>query len=258
MNVLKEIRTGEKPLEKKEEKKEEKVVEKKEEKFESTSGGKKFEEKAKTEKYESAVFKSTGPITEDVTEKPKIVQEKVISKKKEVIQPVIVREREQIEINQVTQPYHQTEIKPAIIKEKELAPEFREYKQGMSEESKKEYKEESSKYKSTLEYAPVEYERIEKAPVIHETIKKVVKTEVQPVIYKETIQPEIIKEVKPIYEKIIEAPVVHHETKEIKELKTIRSTGQQTVKASDKKEGQGLEKKFEKIEISSQTKLQQS
>jgi hypothetical protein len=258
MNVLKEILTGEKAQEKK---KEEVKLEKKEEKFESTSATtsqEKFEEKAKTEKYEETVFKSSGPITENVVEKPKIIQETVINKQKEVIQPVIVREREQVEINQVTQPYRQTEIKPAIVKERELPAEYREFRQGMSEESKKEYIKESGKFKSTKEFAPVEYQRVEKAPIVHETVHKVVKTEVQPVIYKETIQPEIIKEVKPIYEKIVEAPVIHKETKEIKELKTVRG-GQQATAV----EGQGLEKKFEKVSISAsstttQTNSQQS
>jgi len=249
-NVLKEILTGEQPAEKKEEKEVKKEEFKKEEtttvSSNKSSDTLKFEEKAKTEKYSGQVFKSTGPITEEITQKSKIVQETVVPTKKEVIQPVIMREREQIEINQVVQPYEQTEVLPAIVKERELPSEYREYRQGMSEETKREYKEEATKFKSTVEYAPVEYQRIEKAPVIHETVHKIVKTEVQPVIYKQTIQPEIVKEVKPIYEKIVEAPIVHHETKEVKKLETIRG-----------KEAKGVNEKFEKMKISTSTTTQE-
>jgi hypothetical protein len=253
MNVLKEILTGEKPEEKKVEKKEEKSSTTVSASTSTSGSTQKFEEKAKTEKYEAQVFKSTGPVTEEVTQKTKIVQETIVPTKKEVIQPVIVREREQVEINQVVQPYEVTEIRPAVVKERELPSEYREYRQGMSEETKREYKEESSKFQSTVEYAPVEYQRIERPPVIHETVHKVVKTEVQPVIYKQTIQPEIIKETKPIYEKIVEAPIVHKETKEVKKLETIRAEGQTSAET-----GQGLEKKMEKVSISSSTTTQQT
>ncbi len=83
-NVLKEILTGEQPAEKKEEKKEIKKEEFKKEETTIVSSNKsndtlKFEEKAKTEKYSGQVFKSTGPITEEVTQKSKIVQETVRS-----------------------------------------------------------------------------------------------------------------------------------------------------------------------------------
>jgi len=257
MNVLKEILTGEAPEEKKEESKQEttkqeykKEEKDKKERFEEKDKKERFEEKDK--KYEGQVLKSTAPVTELKTEKPEIVKETVVQKQKEVVQPEINRQREQVEIKQVTQPYLQTEVKPTIVSERQLPTEYREYKEGMSEQTKKDYKEESEKFKSTTQRAPVEYQKVEKAPIIHETVHKVVKTEEQPVIYKETIQPKVIKEVKPIHEKIIEAPVVHKETREVKKLEPIVNAGQEK-----ELEGQGLEKKFEKISVSEKEKFSQ-
>lgn len=45
---------------------------------------------------------------------------------KEEIQPVIYREREQLDVKQVTQMMHETQIQPTIIQQRELPAQTRE------------------------------------------------------------------------------------------------------------------------------------
>ena len=63
-------------------------------------------------------------------------------------------------------------------------------------------------------------EQVENAPIVDETVRRKVIEEVQPVLYKETIRPLIIRAKKPIYEHIVESPVLTEETRPMVDLGT--------------------------------------
>lgn len=141
-------------------------------------------------------------------EKPAVIKEVIHSSEKHEVNPIIYREREQTEIRQVEQPIYETFRKQAVFTEKSFPAENRPTIQPQASDFDLKYREGLDKYKSSLEYAPVETETITKAPVVIETIKKHVREEIQPVIFREIYEPHIIKETRPIYEKIIEAPTL--------------------------------------------------
>jgi len=141
-------------------------------------------------------------------EKPAVIREVIHPSEKHEVNPIIYREREQTEIRQVEQPIYESFRKPIVFTEKALPAENRPTIQPQASDFDLKYREGLDKYKSSLEYAPVETETITKAPVIIETIRKQVREEIQPVIFREIYQPHVIKETRPIYEKIIEAPTL--------------------------------------------------
>jgi hypothetical protein len=57
---------------------------------------------------------------------------------------------------------------------------------------------------------------MEKAPIVIEHRKRIITEEVQPILYREVVEPEIIKETRNIYEKYVEAPILIEETREAK------------------------------------------
>jgi hypothetical protein len=61
-----------------------------------------------------------------------------------------------------------------------------------SKEFLEEYKK-GATYQSTTNELPQTHKVYTKEPIVHEHVRKEVVEEIQPVIYKETIQPEIIK-----------------------------------------------------------------
>jgi hypothetical protein len=131
-----------------------------------------------------------------------VVQERIHPIQKEEIQPVIHREREQLDVKQITEMLHETKINPTLVEQRELAPEI--------------------KVPVIMRGAPilpntvapsstvdaVKSSQVIHAPIIEETIKRTIIEEVQPVLERDVITPTVIKEVKPIYEKIVEAPHV--------------------------------------------------
>jgi len=131
-----------------------------------------------------------------------VVQERIHPIQKEEIQPVIHREREQLDVKQITEMLHETKINPTLVEQRELAPEI--------------------KAPVVMRGAPimpntvapsttvdaVKSSQVIHAPIVEETIKKTIIEEVQPVLERDVISPTLIKEIKPIYEKIIEAPHV--------------------------------------------------
>jgi hypothetical protein len=168
-------------------------------------------------RHEHYVTTTTAPtliekeqaVTVEHIEKGPVVREHIHQTELEEIQPVIHRERERTEVIQVAKPMVERDIRPTQIEEKILPAETRApVVQGESEEFRRRYMERSQMYKSSTEYAPVEREVIEKAPIIKEHITKKIIEEVQPVIYREVTAPHVIKEVRPIYEKIVEGPVL--------------------------------------------------
>jgi hypothetical protein len=151
------------------------------------------------------------PAVVQVVEKDVVVHEHIHTLEKEEIQPIIHREREQLDIKQVTQQLHETQIQPTLIQHRELAAEFRApiIERGAPIQ-------ENVVLPSVDRDATIRSTQIN-APIIEETIKKTIIEEIQPVLERDIIQSTIIQERKDIYEKIVEAPVVYRETRVIQD-----------------------------------------
>jgi hypothetical protein len=153
------------------------------------------------------------PVNLETIEKDVVVHEHIHPIQKEEIQPVIFREREQLEIKQVTENLHETQVEPTLVEQRELAPLVKET-----------VVEESAAIPENIAIPSVDRDVTLKsvqvnAPLVNETIKKTIVTEVQPVLEKDLVVPVLIQETQPVYEKIIEAPVV------IKEVTAVREIG---------------------------------
>jgi len=60
---------------------------------------------------------------------------------------------------------------------------------------------------------------IEREPIVHETVKRTVREEIQPVIYREVVEPHVIRKTIPIYEKV-EGKEIIEETKGPDQIRT--------------------------------------
>lgn len=134
-----------------------------------------------------------------------VVHERIRREEVEEIQPVIHREREKTEIHRITQPI-QTSSTLGIINEEgtlpaQVNPEIR--TPGMMCPSAP---------LPTREQLAGQRMRVEKPALIIETEKKNIIEEVQPVVYKEVVEPHIIHLTQPIYERIVEGEVYYNET----------------------------------------------
>jgi len=145
-------------------------------------------------------------------DKEVVVHEHVHPVEKEEIQPIIHREREQLEVHQVTERLHETEIAPTMVEQRELAPEVREV-----------IIEKAAPIAENIQISTVEVDatlksQVVHAPLVNEVIKKTVIEEVQPVLEKDVIVPTVVQETQHVYEKIVEAPVVYREELPVREL----------------------------------------
>ncbi|PRP83829.1 hypothetical protein PROFUN_08944 [Planoprotostelium fungivorum] len=152
------------------------------------------------------------PLNVKHVEKDVVVHEHIHPVEKEEIQPIIHREREQMEVRQITERLHETEIQPTLIEKRDLAPEVREVMVERSAPIPENIVLPSVSVDATLRSVETH------APIVNEVIKKTVIEEVQPVLEKDVIVPTIIQETKPIYEKIVEAPVLIREELPVREI----------------------------------------
>ncbi|PRP83904.1 hypothetical protein PROFUN_08841 [Planoprotostelium fungivorum] len=156
---------------------------------------------------QNTIVKETiAPVKAEVIQKEVVVHEHIHPVQKEEIQPVIYREREQLDVKQVTERLHETEIKPTLVQQRELAPEVREVIVEKSAPISENYVAPSVQVDAALRTQVVH------APIVNEVVKKTVIEEVQPVLERDVIQSTLIQETKNIYEKVVEAPTVHRET----------------------------------------------
>ncbi|PRP89309.1 cell division protein [Planoprotostelium fungivorum] len=154
------------------------------------------------------------PVKSEVIVKDTVVREHIHPVEKEEIQPVIHREREQLEVKQVTQKLHETTIEPTLIEKGQLPAEYREAVIEKAAPLPENVILPSRDVDATLRTQVVHQ------PIVNEIVKKTVIEEIQPVLEKDIIAPTIIQETQPIYEKIIEAPIVTREVREVQELGT--------------------------------------
>lgn len=143
---------------------------------------------------------------------PTVVQENIHPIQKEEIQPIVHREREQLEVERLTQHLHETQIAPTLVEHRELAPEFRSEIKGNQQIP------EFVVPKGGVSIGATEKVQVVHQPIVEETIKKTIIQEVQPVIHRDVVAPTVINETLPIYERIVETPIVHYTELPPKEL----------------------------------------
>jgi len=147
-----------------------------------------------------------------------VIKEQIFRKQLREVQPIIYREREKTELEHISKPSFERQEDPTTVTEKVLPQKHLVIKYP-SEDFQRDYSKQKQRYRSSVSREPIETEVIEREPIIKEHITRKRIEEIQPIIYREVVQPHIIKEVKPIYETIVERPsvrqnileTVHHE-----------------------------------------------
>jgi len=164
--------------------------------------------------FTTTSFARQEPVILERVERDVVVQERIHPVEKEEIQPIIYREREQLDVKQITQMLHETEIRPTVLEQRELPAERREavIERGAPIQE--------NIILATREVDAVARSSVVHAPIVEETIKKTVIEEVQPVLERDIFVPTVLQQTQPIYEKIVEAPVLYRETRTVRELGT--------------------------------------
>jgi hypothetical protein len=178
-----------------------------------------------------------------VIERVPVIHEQIREMEREVVQPVINREREQVEIHQITQPLHQREIRPTIVEQRTLQEEER----PVIREQPRSVAPTQAPLQSSSVVAPVMREVFQQQPIVEEVVHRTIREEIQPVLYRETIVPRVIQEMKPIYEKIVEAPRIFKEERApivLKEGETWSSLFGQQPRMNTGQGGQGMNQQF--------------
>jgi len=145
------------------------------------------------------------PVHHQVIQKDVVVHERIHPIQKEEIQPIVYREREQLDVKQVTQMLHETEIQPTRVEHRDLPAERREAVVMRGAPIPENHVESSKIVDSTIRTQVVHQ------PIVNEIVKKSVIEEVQPVLERDVIVPQVVQTTMPIYEKIVEAPHVYRE-----------------------------------------------
>jgi len=155
-----------------------------------------------------------------IVEKTPVVHETIITEQVEEIQPIIHREIEQPEIHRVTQPFFERIFRGTAVSEKELNAEYR---ADVVAAPSADFiaKRDAVGDRSSVDYTSTKTV-IEKEPIIYEHRIRSIIEEIQPIIHREVVQPEVVKETLNIYEKYIEAPIIIEETREPKIVYTDR------------------------------------
>jgi len=139
-----------------------------------------------------------------VQEKAAVIHERIRKEEVEEIQPIIHREHERLEVHQILQPMVEQIVQPTVIQERSLAAETRPLinRGGYAG---------SATLQGSTDVQNF-HKVVEKAPILIDSERRKVLEEIQPVLYKEILQPTIIRETKDIYEKVIEAPLIFTKT----------------------------------------------
>jgi len=153
-------------------------------------------------------------------ERPLIIRETVMPQEKIEVQPIIHREREQLEVHEITQPMHERDIAPTSMRSATLPAQVRTDVRESDANFQTQYRAATTRYSSDVSTMGVQRELVNKAPILEEHISKKILEEVQPILYKETITPTLIEETQPVYERIVEAPIMFEETRQTVDLGT--------------------------------------
>jgi len=153
-------------------------------------------------------------IAVDRKERVAIVEEIIKPIETHEIQPVILREREKLEVQEVVQPIYEKAELPITYHDRELPSEVRPEVRMSADEYLRKVKDWESGFKSVSRTEEVSLSRVEKPAIVKEVIKKQIIEEIQPVIHREIIEPHVWRETRPIYERIVESPTVVIEKRE--------------------------------------------
>jgi hypothetical protein len=148
----------------------------------------------------TTVQKQVIPAIVEHREVAPVVHQRIRQEEVEEIQPVIHREREKTEIHKILQPMYTTSTMGIAAEERTLAAQIR-------PEVRLQGAPPPAAIIPTTQYESAQKVRVDRAPIVMETERKKIIEEVQPVVYKEVIQPHVIHVTQPIYEKIVEADV---------------------------------------------------
>ncbi|PRP85630.1 hypothetical protein PROFUN_06419 [Planoprotostelium fungivorum] len=140
---------------------------------------------------------TTQPIQLQTVLKETVLREHIIPLQKEEIQPVIYREREQIEIHQITQQLKETVVAPTVVEEVQAEPEYRETVMVQHEVAR-----EVMENSRTVLPATTVVEEL--APIVEERVNRNIQEEIIHVIDRDIVQPTIIQIEQPIHERIRE------------------------------------------------------
>jgi len=193
------------------------------------------------------------PTVREVIQKDTVIHEHIHPVQKEEIQPIIYREREQLDVRQVTQMMHETQIRPTILEQRELPAERREAIVERGAPIAPNMILPSSQIDATTRTQVVH------APIVNEIIRKTVVEEIQPVLERDVFQSTIIQNTLPIYEKIIEAPLVTREVVSTRvELGTVDHSGRRLSQGFSNVELQGQRLSGNYNELSGDRRLSQT
>lgn len=151
------------------------------------------------------VLVSEAPIVERDVAAPALAEEKVIHVKEERVQPVVVRDVLKTEVHQIEQPVLEKELRP-VMKHAATLPQ-----QNIEQNNLQPVAAMPVPQSSHIEEQAA-VERTQLAPIIQERVQHKIIEQVQPIIYREVVQPHETLVVQPIYERIVEPAVVTHIT----------------------------------------------
>lgn len=146
---------------------------------------------------------SNVPITKvqlptQIFQQTPVIHEEIRGEQVEEITPVKNIERLTTNVVQLTQPLYDTETLPVQYQERNLTSKI------LPDISTPVKSAPIQWDHSTVNYVDTANVVVEKAPVVMETEKRQIIEEIQPVIYKETIVPTVIRSTQPVYQKVIE------------------------------------------------------
>jgi len=151
-----------------------------------------------------------GPIETYARQENKpIIKETIMPVYREEVQPEILREREQTEFREVIETHHEKLTLPTQYHTRELVPDDRGEARESNEDAERklrEYRENLPRPSSVVVQG--EAVRQEKGACVHEFVDKRILEEVQPIVYRDVIEPHVTHVVKPYYERIIQAPTL--------------------------------------------------
>jgi hypothetical protein len=157
------------------------------------------------------------PIKTITTEKPVVVQETIHPVEKIQVQPVIYREREQLEVHQVTQRLHQTHILSPKVERQILEPQYTNSNTARQLSAELEEVRAQALARDDVENVEIVEEeggitriRIIKKAIVQENQRRQIVEEVQPIIVRDTLstqQREMSGVELPYFEKIVMVPM---------------------------------------------------
>jgi hypothetical protein len=157
------------------------------------------------------------PVKTITTEKPVVVQETIHPVEKIQVQPVIYREREQLEVHQVTQRLHQTHILSPKVERQILEPQYTNSNTARQLSAELEEVRAQALARDDVENVEIVEEeggitriRIIKKAIVQENQRRQIVEEVQPIIVRDTLstqQREMSSLELPYFEKIVMVPM---------------------------------------------------